>query len=127
MIGDGVGTGTILDNDQAPVVMVANAVHTEGNEGSAVTGPQTWAAGGSLMLTNAKGMPNAAGSGAPFYLISPGTTDAAPTATGTGSYRGPLVQREEREYVAKRQARRLRAGRNDRLPAAADELPGAPV
>ena len=36
-------------------------------------------------------MPNAALGRAPFYLISPGTTDAAPTATGTGSYRGPFT------------------------------------
>ena len=89
VIGDGVGTGTIFDNDQAPVLIIANSARLEGNEGSPVTGPQTWADGGTLTLNNASGMPNAASSSSPFYLISPGTTQAAPSASG--AYRGPFT------------------------------------
>jgi PKD domain len=76
-IADGTATGTIIDDDPQPVVMIANNAILEGNSGSTVNSPQSWIAGGSLTLGNASGF-DSAGPGSPFYLSDPGSTSATP-------------------------------------------------
>jgi PKD repeat protein len=54
-------TGTILNDDPKPVLMIEDNGVTEGNAGSIVAGAQTWAAGGNLQLQDASGFPNTPG------------------------------------------------------------------
>ena len=74
-IADGTATGTIVDNDAQPVVMIANNALLEGNGGSTVSSDQSWNAGGSLTLGDASGLASAPGN--TFYLSSPGSTSTA--------------------------------------------------
>jgi PKD domain len=75
-IADGTATGTILDDDAQPVVMIANNALLEGNSGSTVNTTQSWNAGGSLTLGDASGL--SSGPGNSFYVSDPGSTSAAP-------------------------------------------------
>lgn len=74
-IADGTATGTIVDNDAQPVVMIANNALLEGNGGSTVNSTQSWSAGGSLTLADANGLVSAPGN--TFYVSSPGSTSTA--------------------------------------------------
>jgi len=82
-IADGTGTGTIIDDDQQPVVEVQPNAVLEGNTGGTVNGDQTWGAGGSLTLGNASGFASAPGN--TFYLSTPGSTSTAPAGPYTFS------------------------------------------
>ncbi|HUK95702.1 MAG TPA: PKD domain-containing protein, partial [Gaiellaceae bacterium] len=75
-IVDGTGTGTIIDDDQAPVVEVQPSAVLEGNTGGTVNTSQSWLAGGSLTLGNASGFASAPGN--TFYLSTPGSTSTTP-------------------------------------------------
>ncbi len=75
-IGDDTATGTIIDNDQAPAVVIANNARLEGDGGSTVNSNQTWTSGGNLTLGNASGLVSAPGDS--FYLSTPGSTSTAP-------------------------------------------------
>ncbi len=91
VIGDGVGTGTILDNDQAPVVIIANTARLEGQRGLGRDRP---ADVGSRRephrSSNANGMPNAARSSAP--VLPDLARDDAGRSDGDGrNYRGPFT------------------------------------
>jgi PKD repeat protein len=70
-IADGSATGTILNDDTAPLLMIQSAAGQEGNTGSLVNGSQTWSANGNLTLADASGFPNTAGAHT-FFTSTPG-------------------------------------------------------
>jgi PKD repeat protein len=84
-IADGTATGTIVNDDQAPLVLIDNGATLEGNAGSTVgvTGAQSWSSGGTLQLDNASGFPQSFGART-FYISTPGS----PAINGPYTYTG---------------------------------------
>jgi len=70
-IADGTGTGTILNNNPPPLLIIQSGAAPEGNTGSLVSGTQTWGDNGSLQLGDASGFPSTAGAHT-FYTSTPG-------------------------------------------------------
>jgi PKD repeat protein len=70
-ISDGTGTGTIINDDTAPLLEIASGAAPEGNTGSLVSGAQSWGSGGNLTLKDASGFPSSAGPHT-FYTSTPG-------------------------------------------------------
>ncbi len=71
-IADGSATGTIVNDDLQPVLMIQDNGVTELNQGSQVDGAQQWSNKGNLQLKDASGFPNTLGD--TFVVTSPGTS-----------------------------------------------------
>jgi PKD repeat protein len=84
-IADGTATGTILNDDQQPLVLIENGATPEGNAGSKVSdsGAQSWGSGGNLQLDNASGFPLSFGART-FLISTPGSPAVSDQYTYTG-------------------------------------------
>jgi PKD repeat protein len=69
-IADGTGTGTILNNNQPPLLIIQSGASPEGNTGSLVSGAQSWGDNGNLQVADASGMPSTEGPHT-FYTSTP--------------------------------------------------------
>ena len=82
-IADDTATGTIVNDDQPPLLEAEAGATLEGNTGSVVNGAQSWSAGGSLQLNDASGFPNSEGTHT-FFISTPG----APAVSAPYTYNG---------------------------------------
>ncbi len=78
----GTATGTIVNDDTPPVLIINDGATREGNTGSKVAGSQSWSAGGNLNLADASGFPDTFGAHT-FYVSTPGLSSLS-TYTYTG-------------------------------------------
>lgn len=82
-ITTGAATGTIVNDDQRPLLMITTDGTPEGNTGSVVSGPQSWSDHGNLPLADASGLPTSDGAHT-FYISTP----HSPAVSGPYTYTG---------------------------------------
>jgi PKD repeat protein len=70
-IADGTGTGTILNNNPPPLLIIQSGASPEGNTGSKINSAQSWGNNGNLQVAQASGFPSTAGVHT-FYTSTPG-------------------------------------------------------
>ena len=75
-------TGTIVNDDQPPKVMIDNGATLEGNTGSVIGSGHSWS-GGNLQLNDASGFPSSFGAHT-FFISTPGSSFVGGPYTYTG-------------------------------------------